>query len=234
MSPKFNVSITEFQKINKIENAWGADDYIALLDSMDLGDDELSSMNEADLKEMCKMSLADFEPEEAANYVITYLMQDELTEGKLEQISNEMMDDKLWEQFADLSFHERFFNSYELLRESFNGRFPKPTGVKMAIKISSKNKESFNVFANSLKPAIVRLLAAGVDEHAIFNRLYDEKIASNNFSEAQSILWKIKEMSKSDLEVTYEIISSEFWLGDLENREPYEAQTHADKMEDEE
>ena len=81
---------------------------------------------------------------------------------------------------------------------------------------------------------MTRLLAAGMEENAILNRLYDEKIASDNFFEAENILWQIKEVSKSDSEVIYDIVSSEFWLEDLEDVEFYEAKTHADHVEDEE
>lgn len=234
MSINFNVEIVKFEKINEIQDAWNADDYIALMDSMGLGDDELKSMNKADLKEMCKMSLVDSEPAQAANYVLTYLIKDELTEGKIEQISYDMMEDRIWEQFADLSYHERFFNAYGLLRESFNGTFTQPTGVKLEIKISSTNKDDFEVFNTSLKAALVRLLSAGMTDNAVLNRLYDEKIASDNFSEAENILWQVKELSKSSNDISYEIISSEFWLGELKDVDTYKASTHADVLEEDE
>ena len=38
-----------------------------------------------------------------------------------------------------------------------------------------------------------------MDEYSIFYRLYDEKIASDNFMEAQNIIWKIKEIAKSGI-----------------------------------
>lgn len=234
MSTKFNVEIEQFKKINKLTNDWNSDDYIMLLESMELGDDDLKTMSESDLKEMTKMSLADFEPEEAANFVLMYLIQDELTHGKIDQISHEMTSDRLWEQFADLSLHERFFKAYGLLREAFNGIFADPTGVELSIKISLKHKDDFKIFETSIKPAVTRLLAAGMDENAIINRLYNEKIVSDNFREAENILWQINEVSKSDSEVIYEVVSSEFWLGDLENVKSYEAKTHADNVEDDE
>ena len=230
----FNIEILNFKKINEIENAWNTDDYIALMDNMGLGDDELKSISKTDLKEMCKMSLVDFEPAEAANYVVSYLIKDELTEGKIDQISHDMMEDRMWEQFADLSFHERFFNAYSLLREAFNGTFAQPTGVKLEIKITSTNKDDFEVFNTSLNAVLVRLLSVGMTENAVLNRLYDEKIASNSFPEAENILWQVKELSKSDNEISYEIISSEFWLGELKEVESYKASTHADVLEEDE
>ena len=52
MATTFNVEIQKFQKINKIENGWKSEDYLALLDSMGLGEEEFKSMSEVDLKEM--------------------------------------------------------------------------------------------------------------------------------------------------------------------------------------
>ena len=40
MSTTFNVEIQKFQKINKIENGWKSEDYLALLDSMGLGQEK--------------------------------------------------------------------------------------------------------------------------------------------------------------------------------------------------
>ena len=39
--------------------------------------------------------------------------------------------------------------------------------------------------------------------------------------EAKNILWSVSELAKSDLSVRYEIISSEFWFGDLEEIESF-------------
>ena len=94
MSNTFNVEIVEFKKINKIENGWKSEDYLALLDSMGLGEEDFKSMSEVDLKEMCKMSLMDEEPGIAAGHVLSYLIKDSFTEGKIEQMSFDMLDDK--------------------------------------------------------------------------------------------------------------------------------------------
>ena len=232
MSATFNVEIIKFQRINKIEKGWESQDYLALLESMGLGDEEFESMSEVDLKEMCKMSLADEEAPHAANHVLTYLIKDSFTEGKIEQMAYDMLEDKLWEQFADISCHERLFNAYELLRESFNGIFLQPTGVKLTLKVSSDNENNFEELNTSLKACLVRLLAGGMNEQAILKRLYEDQINSEKFDEAENILWQIKEISKSKNFIIYDIISSEFWLEALEDVENYIAETHADIQEE--
>jgi hypothetical protein len=68
MNKEFNVEILSFLKISEIEDAWTADDYNALLSMMDIGEDDLGGMDESELKEMCLMSLNDFEHHESVNF----------------------------------------------------------------------------------------------------------------------------------------------------------------------
>ena len=63
-------------------------------------------------------------------------------------------------------------------------------------------------------------------------RLYEDQIKSETFVEAENILWQVKEVSKSNTETVYEIISSEFWLGALEDVEKFESKTHSDAQEE--
>lgn len=228
----FKTEILEYNKISKINNSWKLADYKNLLDLMGLGE-ELDSMEENEIKEMCMISLTDFQPNEAAKYVLQHLIKDELTDGKLDQISNDMLDDKLWEQFADLSFHRKLFDAYSILREAFNGTFANPTGVSFKVKITSDDN-NFEVFEETLKPAMVRLLASGMEENSILNRLYSEQINSTLFTEAENIIWEIKETNSSENEKEYEIISSFFWFEDLEEVESFEGKTQADQKEEEE
>ncbi len=233
MEKKFNVAIFSFEKISQTEGAWSADDYKQLLALMEFEDD-LESISDNDLKEMCMMSLNDFEAETAAKYVLTHLMDDELPDGKIDQTAHDMVEDKLWEEFADPSFHKRFFDAYGLLREAFNGTFAAPTGVTFQATVSAQQKDDFDLFKPTIEPALTRLLAAGIAENAILNRLYAEKIKGDHFPEAENILWQVKEVSKSAKEATYEIMSSELWFGDLEDVESFDAVTHADAIKEEE
>lgn len=233
MEKKFNVTILSFEKISQTEGAWGVDDYKELLALMDF-EDELDSISDSDLKEMCMMSLNDFEAETAAKYVLTHLLDDDLPDGKIDQTAHDMVENKLWEEFADASFHKRFFDAYGLLREAFNGTFAAPTGVRFQARVAARQKDDLDLFEPTIAPALTRLLSAGIAENAILNRLYTEKINGDHFPEAENILWQVKEISRSDKEATYEITSSELWFGDLEDVESFDALTHADRIKEEE
>ncbi|MBU0945542.1 MAG: hypothetical protein KJ804_02380 [Proteobacteria bacterium] len=234
MNKEFNVEILSLVKISAIENAWMADDYKALLSMMDIGEDELGGMSESELKEMCLMSLNDFEHHESAKFLLRHIFKDEITEGKIDQLSHQMVENKLWEEHADSAYHRSLFNAYELLREAYNGIFKEPTGVKFTIKITSNIKDSFDIFDSSLHAVIVRLLSNGLAEDAILTRLYEEQISGKNFSDAKNILWILKEISITETERQYEITSSDLWFGELEEGMSFEATAHADVEEEDE
>lgn len=232
MNKEFNVEIVSFRKISEIENAWKADDYTALLSMMDIDEDELGGMSESEVKEMCLMSLNDFEHHESAKFLLTHIFKDEITEGKIEQLSHQMIENKLWEEHADSAYHWSLFNAYGLLRKAYNGIFKEPTGVKFTIKITANKNDSFEIFDSSLHAVIVRLLSNGLDEDAILNRLYEEQITGENFPDAKNILWILKEISITEKERQYEITSSHLWFGELEDVGSFDAKAHADVEEE--
>lgn len=234
MNKEFNVEILSFLKISEIENAWMADDYKALLSMMDIGEDELDGMGESDLREMCLMSLNDFEDHESAKFLLAHIFKDEITEGKIDQLSHQMVENNLWEEHADPACHMSLFNAYGLLRKAYNGTFTEPTGVKFTIKITANEKDSFEIFDPSLHAVIVRLLSNGLNKSAILNRLFEEQISGENFPDAKNILWILKELSVTEKERQYEITSSYLWFGELEDVISFDANTHADVEEEDE
>jgi hypothetical protein len=233
MNKEFNVEILSFLKNSEIENAWMADDYKALLSMMDIHEDELGGMSESELKEMCLMSLNDFEHHESAKFLLTHIFKDEITEGKIDQLSHQMIENRLWEEHADSAYHLSLFNAYGLLRKAYNGIFKEPTGVQFTIKITANNNDSFDIFDPSLDAVLVRLLSNGLNETAILNRLYEEQISGKNFPDAKNILWILKEISIAENERQYEITSSELWFGELEESMSFNAKAHADIEEEE-
>ena len=228
MSKKFNIEISSFQKTSSIEHAWQENDYKALLTMIDIGEDELVGLSESELKEMCLMSLNDLEPHESAKILLTYFFKDEMTEGKIDQLSYQMVQKNLWERHAEPAWHMRFFHIYGLLRQAYNGTFALPTGVTFTLTITAQNQDSFKIFDPSPHSGIVRLLSNGLSESATLNRVFEEQIEGGKFPAAQNILWILKELSQADNERQYEITSSYFWFGTLEGINNFEANAHAD------
>ena len=111
-------------------------DYEALLALLDYEEDT-SGMDATDLKELCCMALTDFEPERAAAKVLTYVLGNQLNPGQIKNLANEMREEKLWEEYADLSLHETFFNAHQLIYDAFKTGFPKPHALSFRVRVSA-------------------------------------------------------------------------------------------------
>ncbi len=238
MQAQFTVQIDSFRKINKIQNAWSDQDYRVLMEIMGL-DDGLEGMDASELREMCMMSLNDLETHEAANVVLTHLFADELekgelSEGKIEQLSHDISDDRLWEEYSDCLYHERFFSAYALLREAFNGIFAKPTGVEFVVNVTAQNSEDLAIFDESAASSMVRLLANGMNDNALLHRLYEDQIKGNEFPQAPGIVWQLKQLAENGLTRQFSLVSSSFWFESFEQVDEFEAFSHADVSDEEE
>lgn len=226
MKRPFKVERINFKTIKELPNSWTNQDYMHLLEIMDY--DNASELAEDDLREMCMMSLTDFEPEDAAKIILEYIFKDRLTIGQIENLSNEMLDEKMWEEYADLSFHEEFFNIAQLLYESFKERFPNPEAVNFKIKISTKNSEDLALFESYTEATLIRLLAKGMPQNTLINRLYDKQLEGEKFNEAKDIIWQLEKEKVDNNSILFSVISSLYWFKDLKYIEDFEANTFSD------
>lgn len=226
MQPKFTVQIDSFQKIQKIDNAWSDADFKAMLALMGF-DEDVDAMSSSELREMCMMSFNDVSHQEAAAIVLTHLFP-ELTEGKVDQLSHDMLDERAWEQYPNCLYHESLFNAYALLREAFNGTFAQPTGVALTLTVKGSDEDDMAIFDTSPQSAMVRLLANGQSEDALIHRLYEDQIQGDKFPEAPGIVWQLQQVADNGASRQFSLLSSAFWFGDFEDVDAFEASSHAD------
>ncbi len=224
----FKVEILSFNSINELPDSWSKSDYLALLSSMDYANPE--EIKDAELKEMALMSITDFEPVESAKIVLDYLINERLTEGQIENLSHEIITEKLWEEYPELSLHPDLFRATQLLYQAYNGKFPRTEAVQFQIKITG----DVAIFEENPEAPIVRLLAAGMSDHSLIHRLYTDQIEGENFEDAKNILWQLKTIANDDTSVTYDIVSSSYWLDEIKYADTYEAESHADAPVEEE
>ena len=100
MKTFFKVEKLKFNSIQELPNSWNNQNYSDLLDLMDFGD--TSELTPEELKEFCLMTLADNEPEDAAKIVLEYIFKNKLNKGQIENISIEMLDEKMWEEYLKM------------------------------------------------------------------------------------------------------------------------------------
>ena len=175
MQTEFRVTVRSFSNLLETEGARTTEHYAALLDAMDYGD--RSGLNDDELREMCIMSLQDLEPTEAAYVVLKHDMGDVLRDGQARNLASEMLDEKLWEEYADSSLHERMFNAGSLLYEAFPRSFPKPDAVQVELEVVAANQAARELLVPSPNESfLVRLLADGMEGNAVLHRLYGKEL----------------------------------------------------------
>jgi hypothetical protein len=73
----------------------------------------------------------------------------------------------------------------------------------------------------------LRLLASGMPDDAVLKRLFQTELQSEEFANADAILWQIHEVENSRDSglacARYDVYSSWQWLGALEDNEPWAA-----------
>ena len=228
MKTSFKVEKLNFNSIQELPNSWNNQNYSDLLDLMDSGDS--SELAPEELKEFCLMSLADNEPEDAAKIVLEYVFKSRLSKGQIDNLSNEMLDEKMWEEYADMSMHEDFFNVNQLLYQAYNGKFPNPKAVMFDVKVTTNSEKDLSVFNNSPEASLIRLLVRGLSENTLIYRLFEEQVEGFEFKDAKDIIWQLTIEKKDEKVLVFNIISSSYWFHDFKHVNTFEGTTHADKI----
>jgi hypothetical protein len=224
---QFKVKVLSFEQIQELPGSWEKSDLVNLLNAMDY--DNPSEIKDSELKEMCMMSLTDFEPEEAAKIVLDYTIAGRLTDGQIENLSHEILTEKLWEEYPELPLHPDLFRSTQLLYDAYNGKFPRAEAVRFTIEIEG----DVAIFNDNPEAPILRILAAGMSDRSLIHRLFSDQIEGDRFDEAKDILWQLNVVSRSETSVTYDIVSSAYWLDEIKYADSYDAEAHADAATDE-
>ncbi|MDX1401583.1 MAG: hypothetical protein R3245_06655, partial [Kiloniellales bacterium] len=215
--------------ILEIEGARTADDFSALLEAMEYGDQ--SGMGDDELREMCILALQDLKPEEAAYLVLKHDFSDVLRDGQIRNLSEEMLEEKLWEEYADSSLHEGMFNAGSLLYAAFPRSFPEPDAVCVKLEVTSTNTAAMGLLTPSPNESLlVRLLADGMDHQAVLHRLYGEELKGKSFPNADEVIWIVRTNAVSENVVQIEVISSGYWLDALNGTKFYESAAYADEI----
>ena len=226
----FQVSVQESASLSELEGAWTPQTYRALLHALDYAQADETPDNE--LRDMVLMSLEDLTPAGAAEALLEFQFPEELTPGQRQNLSHQMMTEKLWEEHPDLSLHEGFFNLAFLLSQAFPGDCPKTDAIKVLLKVSAGNEESGQILEAPLKESfLVRLAADGMTSRAILHRLFDDQLQGEHFPEAEFIIWNFHSQPSDSNTVDITITSSGHWFDDLRDTQNYESTAYPDEVE---
>ncbi|MFT5886906.1 MAG: hypothetical protein ACI9IP_003378 [Arcticibacterium sp.] len=163
---------------------------------------------------MTLMEITDLEQTEAAIEWLTLSFPENLNEGQIDQIANEMQGDKIFEEYPEIALHYRMIAVNQLLRKAYNGKFPAGEIVEIQFtQVDNKNK--FDSAESISKEILLKILAPAMPDNSLVKRLFlDELAGEKEFIDARAIVWR-SEISKTEDKYNVEIISSDYWLGNL-------------------
>lgn len=201
---KYKVEIKNIEIVDEIENYWTTEDYIKLLEKFDYPD--AASAEKESLKELLFMAISDFEGKDAALILLEYKLSEDLNEGQLHQISNDMLLDKVCEEYPEIGLHAKLFHINQLLFKAYNGTFP---NAKASIIDCSFEAIDAKEETKITKEMALVLLNEGLSGGNLIKRLFDAQMTQTvPFPEADSILWYLE--SKDN--VNFKLTTSEYWI----------------------
>jgi hypothetical protein len=229
MKAVYRVRIISFDILEEMEGIWTNNDFLALLEAMEYSD--TGSISTEELRDMCLLAIQDLKPAAAAALLLRHKLGLRLKSGELSNISNEMLDEKLWEEHADMTLHEAMFNVGSLLYAAFPNIFPEPDAVRVRLSVIAANEKAWeNLSTNLNESLLVRLLADGMDKSAVLHRRFGEQLAEDSFPEAETIIWTISSKPVGERQIEIEAISSGYWLDALRETRAYESDAWADRL----
>ena len=200
----YQITINSAYTVDQIEEYWTKEDYIKLLEKFDYPD--ASDADAASLQELLFMAISDFEAKDAAAIVLEYKLSEDLNEGQIQQISNDMLLDKVCEEYPEIGLHSTLFHINQLLYKAYNGTFPNAKATVMKFSITPSEGESEKELT---KENVLKLLNNGLSNSNLIKRLFDLAMNENApFPEAEDIVWDLTTTNNVD----YVLTTSEYWL----------------------
>lgn len=200
---KYTVTINAVKKVDELKGSWTDTDYKALLEKFNYPDAQ--SLKPAELRDFLFLAIADFEPNEATEILLEYKLAEELADGQIDNLSHEMLREKVSENYSDISLHKDLFEVNQLLYKAYNGKFPLTQANVITFELKPENGEANDIS----KETALKAISAGLKDSNLIHRLFEDPLQGKaSFPEAEHIIWELQ--SKGDHQ--YEIITSEKWI----------------------
>lgn len=202
----YHMIINSVKAVEEFDDAWSNADYIELLDRFGFPDAKDSKPEE--LRELLFMAISDFEAPEAAAVLLDYKLSDHLNENQIDQMSHDMLNDKISEEYSDISLHHELFKINQLLHHAYNGTFPSAKATIIEFEITPNEAIT--------KEVVLKVLDNTLANNNIIKRLFADQLAGKEtFSEADDIVWELKPTTGNG----YRMTTSEYWISREEFKE---------------
>lgn len=223
---KFRVDVIRTDRVPDIPGSWTKEEYQQVLDACEF--DWLIEMADEELPDYAIISLLDYSPEEAAEIVLKVKLGDRLNRTQIKNLAHQMQEEKMWEEYADLSLHEKLFYCHVLLAQAFPKFFPDAEAMRCILEVSPQTGFSKELLSYGTESLIVRMLADGMNSRGILKRLFEDQLVKGPFPEAEHIIWQYEMIPSADGGTRVQIYSSAYWLNPLPEVSHYESSAFSD------
>lgn len=219
---KYKIKIDDIRTVDEIKEYWTKEDYVQLLEKFNYPDAEDSKAE--NLRELLFMAITDFEPSEAAKIVLDYKLGEQLSEGQIDQIANDMLLDTVCEEYPEMELQSTLFHITQLLFKAYNGKFPSSSATIIDFSITALDENNDTTLT---KEMLLRLFNDGLSDRNIIKRLFEDQMNGNvEFPEAENIIWDLQTSNENHFKITTsgnlikkeEVIASE-WEAEIEEIE---------------
>lgn len=199
----YQILIKRVDNVNEVEGYWSDEDYVQLLEKFNYPD--ASTAKKENLPELLEMAISDYEPNEAAEIALAYKLGEELNEGQIEQISHNMLIDKVCEEYPEIHMQARLFHINQLLYKAYNGKFPNTKASIVHFSMTPKDGEVKELTAEN----VLKLLNNGLSDRNLIKRLFEDQMTKNiPFPTAEAIVWELN----TEDNVNFSLVTSENWI----------------------
>lgn len=232
----FDVSVTGLKKIDDLPGSWNDSDYRSLLQELEIGG--VDDLGGSDLFDVLLMALQDLGTEQAGERVLAYRLKQRVSRGVRENIVQDLLEgQRAWEENSNIYLHADIFAACVLLHAAFPGDYPKPDMMRLDLHLWASGSTGKSLLAEPPETAFVtRLLADGMSEKSILERLFDEQLAGRDFPEAEGIVWQAEfsEHSADGMEAMLTVYSSRHWLQAMTEVDDFPSRAYVDRPDEEE
>jgi hypothetical protein len=135
---------------------------------------------------------------------LDYRLSASLSEGQINQLSNEMLSDRISEEYPEIGLHKDLFLVNQLLYAAYNGKFLNTEASIVSFDIVALK----NADTKITKEIVLKCFSQNLDSHNIILRLFGDQInAIEAFKEANDIIWDLQKDTNS-----YTMITSDYWM----------------------
>jgi hypothetical protein len=221
--PGFRLKISDWEEIHRLPDSWPPERLRKVLESADLDE----PVADEDAFDMAALALQDLDEQEAGELTLKVVFGDTMGSGVRQNLVDDLRDDRPWEQFASIEQQAGIFEAMVLLHHAFPNRYGIPDAIRLRLSVQPLDKQAAAWLQDDPSDRLIlRLLASGMPDEAVLNRLYAPELASDAFPAASGILWRLDIVDSTDEDLPaascFDVYSSCQWLAPLEHRTAWE------------